>query len=137
MILLLDIGPWVALMCKNDRYHQWSRDQFAVHRGPFLTCEAVVAETCFFISRGGFDPAKALMFIERGAVQMAIDLQAEVAPVRALFERYENVPASLADACLIRLSELHVASRVLTIDRDFRIYRRRGRQALDLVIPDA
>ena len=49
--------------------------------------------------------------------------------VRALFERYDNVPASLADACLLRLSELHEPCKVFTLDRDFQIYRRHGRRA--------
>ncbi len=135
MKLLLDTGPWVALMCRDDRYHDWARQQFASHPGPLLTCEAVVAETCFLLSRGGFDPGKALRLVERGVVQVAMSLQAEIAPVRALFERYDNVPASLADACLVRLAELHEPSRVLTLDGDFRIYRRHGRKAIGVISP--
>jgi predicted nucleic acid-binding protein len=81
--LLLDTGPWVALMCRDDRYHDWARQQFASHPGPLLTCEAVVAETCFLLSRGGFDPGKALRLVERGVVQVAMSLQAEIASVRA------------------------------------------------------
>jgi predicted nucleic acid-binding protein len=135
MKILLDTGPWVALMCRDDSYHAWARTQFASHPGPFLTCEAVVAETCFLLARGGFDPAKALMMIERGAVQVAMNLQDETTPVRALFERYDNVPASLADACLIRLAELYEPSRILTLDGDFRIYRRHGRKTIALITP--
>ncbi|MFM8766510.1 MAG: hypothetical protein ACKOD9_01640, partial [Rubrivivax sp.] len=86
-------------------------------------------------AKGGFDPSKALMMIERGAVQVAMSLQDEITPVRALFERYDKVPASLADACLIRLAELHEPSRILTLDGDFRIYRRHGRKAIALITP--
>ena len=135
MKILLDTGPWVALMCRDDSHHAWARTQFASHPGPFLTCEAVVAETCFLLARGGFDPSKALMMIERGAVQVAMSLQDEITPVRALFERYDNVPASLADACLIRLAELHEPSRILTLAGDFRIYRRHGRKTIALITP--
>ena len=94
-----------------------------------------MAETCYLLARGGFDPAKALMMIERGVVNVAMSLRDEIAPVRALFQRYDNVPASLADACLIRLAELHEPSRVLTLDRDFRIYRRHGRKTIALITP--
>jgi predicted nucleic acid-binding protein len=135
MKILLDTGPWVALMCRDDGHHPWAREQFASHAGPFLTCEAVVAETCFLLARGGFDPAKALMMIERGVVQVAMSLEKEITPVRALFERYDNVPASLADACLIRLAELNEPSCVLTLDSDFRIYRRHGRKTIALITP--
>lgn len=135
MKLLLDTGPWVALHCRDDGHHAWSRAQFASHPGPFLTCEAVVAETCFLLARGGFDPAKALALVERGVVQIAMSLHDEMASVRALFERYDNVPASLADACLIRLAELYEPSRVLTLDSDFHVYRRHGRKTIGLITP--
>lgn len=135
MRVILDTGPWVALLCRDDRHHAWARAQFAQMAEPLLTCEAVVAETCFLLARAGFDPAKALMLIERGVVQVAMSLSEEIAPVRALFQRYENVPASVADACLIRLSELYEPCRVMTLDSDFHIYRRHGRKAVPLLMP--
>lgn len=135
MHLLLDTGPWVALLCRDDRYHEWAKAQFAQFPGPFLTCEAVMAETCFLLARASFDPAKALSLVERGVVQIAISLADEIAAVRGLFQRYDNIPASLADACLIRLAELNEPCRVLTLDSDFHIYRRHGRKSIPLIIP--
>ncbi|MFT3792235.1 MAG: PIN domain-containing protein [Rudaea sp.] len=133
--LILDTGPWVALHCRDEKHHSWAKAQFAVTEQPLLTCEAVVAETCFLLARGGFDPAKALQLIERGVVKIAMSLDEEIATVRALFERYDNVPASLADACLIRMSELFDPARVLTLDGDFHIYRRHGRRVIPVVTP--
>jgi uncharacterized protein len=51
------------------------------------------------------------------------------------FRRDDNVPASLADACLIRMSELFDRCRVLTLDSDFRIYRRHGRKVIPVWSP--
>ena len=133
--LLLDTGPWVALHCSDERHHGWARSQFARHAGPFLTCEAVVAETCFLLARAGFDPGKALALIERCVVRIGMTLGDELASVRSLFERYDNVPASLADACLIRMSELYEPSLVVTLDSDFQIYRRHGRKVIPLIRP--
>ncbi len=135
MQIILDTGPWVALLCRNDKHHHWAVEQFATHQGPFLTCEAVVAETCFLLARAGFDPSKALALVERGVVQVALSLQEQITSVRTLFERYDNVPASLADACLIRLSELHEPCRVLTLDSDFHVYRRHGRKTIPVIAP--
>ncbi len=135
-MLLLDTGPWVALHCSDERHHGWAKTQFAQHAGPFLSCEAVVTETCFLLARGGFDPAKALALLERGVVRIGMSLSEEASAVRKLFERYDNVPASLADACLIRLSELYEGSRVLTLDSNFHIYRRHGRKSIPLLRPD-
>jgi predicted nucleic acid-binding protein len=100
-----------------------------------LSCEAVVAETCFLLKRSGFDPSLALQFIERDAVQLPFTLQQHTASVSSLFKRYENVPASLADAALIRMAEIHDSPLLLTTDSDFRIYRRHGRQTIPLVCP--
>jgi uncharacterized protein len=55
--------------------------------------------------------------------------------VSTLFKRYENVPASLADASLIRLAEIHDAPVLLTTDSDFHIYRRHGRQTIPTISP--
>ena len=135
--LLLDTGPWVALHCRGDSHHAWAKAQFAAHAGPFLTCEAVVTETCFLLARAGFDPARALMLLERGAVQIALSLESQIAPVRKLFERCDNVPASLADACLVRMSELFEPCSILTLDSDFGIYRRHGRKTIPVMSPHA
>ncbi len=137
MRLILDTGPWVALHCKDERHHAWAKAQFATTHEPLLTCEAVVAETCFLLARAGFDPAAALGLVERGVVKIALSLDGEIETVRALFTRYDNVPASLADACLVRMSELYDPARVLTLDSDFHIYRRHGRKTIPLLTPTA
>ncbi|BDI03051.1 type II toxin-antitoxin system VapC family toxin [Sphaerotilus microaerophilus] len=134
--ILLDTGPWVALHCRDDHFHGWVCDQFARITGPLLTCEAVVAETCFLLARNGHDPAKALNLLGRGVVKVGMALGDEATSVQALFERYDNVPASLADACLVRMSELYEPCRVFTLDSDFHIYRRHGRKVIPLLRPE-
>jgi predicted nucleic acid-binding protein len=135
MAVLLDTGPWVALLSRNDTHHKWAVEQFRLLTPPVLSCEAVVAETCFLLKRSGFDPALALRFIERGVVQLPFVLQEQIGSVSSLFKRYENVPASLADAALIRLAEINDSPLLLTTDSDFHIYRRHGRQMIPLVTP--
>jgi predicted nucleic acid-binding protein len=135
MTLLLDTGPWVALLCRNDTHHKWAKQQFRVLTPPLLSCEAVIAETCFLLKRSGFNPALALQFIDRGVVQLPFSLQDQIASVSSLFKRYENVPASLADAALIRMAEIYDSPLLLTTDSDFHIYRRHGRQTIPLITP--
>jgi uncharacterized protein len=74
--------------------------------------------------------------LERGVIEVGLSLTKEATSVRSVFERYDNVPASLADACLIRMSELHDRCKVLTLDSDFHIYRRHGRKTIPLIRPD-
>jgi len=135
MHIILDTGPWVALHCRNDRHHAWAKARFSEYPPPFLTCEAVVAETCFLLARGGFDPSRALALIERGVIEVAMTLNDQIHAVKSLFDRYGNVPASLADACLIRLSELYEPGKILTLDSDFHIYRRKGRKVIAVIKP--
>ena len=68
-------------------------------------------------------------------VQLPFALQEQIGAVSSLFRRYENVPASLADAALIRLSEITDAPLLLTTDSDFHIYRRHKRQTIPLISP--
>jgi len=135
MTVRLDTGPWVALLSRNDTHHKWAVEQFRLLHPPLLSCEAVVAETCFLLKRSGFDPSLPLQFIERGVVQLPFVLQEQIRSVSALFKRYENVPASLADAALIRLAEINDSPLLITTDSDFHIYRRNGRKTIPLVTP--
>lgn len=133
--MLLDTSPWVALPSRNDTHHRWTVEQFRRLPPPLLSCEAVVAETCLLLARSGFDPALALQFIGRGAVPLPFALQQQINAVSSLFKRYANVPASLADAALIRLAEIMDAPLLLTPDSDFQIDRRHGRQTIPLLCP--
>lgn len=134
--ILVDTGPIVALLSRNDASHAWAREQFGAHPAPFFTCEAVLSECCFLLRRNGLDASAVLALLERGAVQIGMNLTDEAEPVRKLFQKYGNVPASLADACLIRMAELHDRSLVLTLDSDFHVYRRHGRRLIPLLRPD-
>lgn len=73
--------------------------------------------------------------LERGVIRIAINIQDEQADLRALMHRYRNRPMSLADACLVRLAEHHSDAEVLTLDSDFRIYRRHGNKVIPVVMP--
>ena len=52
-----------------------------------------------------------------------------------LLQKYADVPMSLADACLVRMTEVYSDPVLLTTDSDFRIYRRHGRQTIPSVMP--
>jgi predicted nucleic acid-binding protein len=131
----LDAGPLVAFLNRRDRYHAWATEQLAGVRPPLLTCEAVLSEACFLLRRldGAVDAVFRLL--ERGLICVGLRLADEAPSVRRLLARYRRVPMSLADACLVRLAELHADSAVLTLDHDFRIYRKSGRQTIPTLIP--
>ena len=73
--------------------------------------------------------------IEVGAIAIAFNLQDEATNVRVLMGRYESVPMSFADACLVRMAEQIPNSAVMTLDSDFKIYRKHRNEAIAVVLP--
>jgi predicted nucleic acid-binding protein len=95
----------------------------------------VVSEACFLLGRYSHGTAAVVSLIERGIIDVSFHLDAEIAPIVKLLSKYASVPMSLADACIVRMSELHRRLPIVTLDSDFRIYRRNGRQALPVLLP--
>lgn len=132
----VDTGPIVALLNARDRHHAWAKAAFAQLEPPLLTCEAVLTEACHLLRNAHGGNTAALALLRSGVLEIHFDLSSEAGAIQKLMERYESVPMSLADASLVRMSELDGRLRILTLDNDFHIYRRNGRQPLKLVIPD-
>jgi len=135
--VIVDTGPLVAFLHADDHFHDWAREQFGAFAAPFLSCEAVIAEACHLLRRMHNGPERLLALMERGAIQIDFSLAAEQSAVNALYKRYRDRPASLADMCLVRMTELHDACLVLTLDSDFHIYRRLGRRTIPVLHPDS
>ena len=133
--VLLDTGPLVALLDRRDHFHRWARTHFADIDPPLLTCEAVLAEACHLLRHLNGGATAVLDLLGRGAVKVAFSLEEEAAPVQELLARYANVPIALADACLVRMAELHAGSPVFTVDSDFSIYRIHGRRVVPMIRP--
>ena len=104
---------------------------------PLFTCEAVLAEAAFLMRRDGLDPEWLLEVVQRGAVRCEFSLESELAPIRASFHKYRDRAISIADASLVRMSELYPEAVVFTLDRDFLVYRRNGRQRIPIIAPFA
>lgn len=96
---------------------------------------AAISEACFLLKRDGQEAEKGFGLIEVGFLRSEFDLHAECRAVRDLMSRYREMPISFADACLLRMSEIHPDSVVWTLDRDFHAYRRHRRQTVPLVTP--
>lgn len=134
-LVLADTGPLVAALRKRDQYHGWTRAQLAAKPAPLVTCEAVLSEAFFLLQgvSGGRDALAAL--IDRGLLEVRFDFQDEHEATMRLLRKYSDTPMSFADACLVRMSELHRSSHVLTLDQDFTAYRRNGRERIPLIAP--
>ncbi len=132
---LMDTGPLVALLVANDHQHDWAVEQAKSAPATVSTCDAVISEALFLLQREGHDTDLLFDLVEAGFLRSDFDFHAQCAPVRALMRRYRTRPMAFADACLVRMAELHPSATVWTLDRDFLVYRKHGKQSLSLVAP--
>lgn len=132
---LVDCGPLVAFYNRKDRWHHWVWEQMGALSPPLFTCEPVLTEACFLLRRAETTPLVILQAVRQQTLQVDMDVETEVTAIEKLMGRYSDTPMSLADACLVRLSELHADCRVFTLDSDFLRYRRHGRQVIPLLAP--
>jgi predicted nucleic acid-binding protein len=131
--VLVDAGFLVALLSRRDGHHQWAAAQSGNFAPPWATCEAALSEAFHLLGARG---AAALMaLLRRDSLRLALDLGDQLEPVLKLMEKYADVPMSLADACLVRMTEALSDSLLLTTDADFRVYRRHSRQVVPCLIP--
>lgn len=131
--VIIDSSALVALLDSRDQHHRWAREAVAGLLLPWLTCEAVVVE-CFFLLAQP-EAARLIRLLGDGRVRVAYGLRDEGKPVFELMHKYADVPMSLADACLVRMTETLPDPLVLTTDADFKIYRRHSRQMVPCLMP--
>ena len=132
---IVDTGPLVGYLADGSEHHDWVCEQWKKLKPPMLTCEAVLTEAAFLLKREGREPDPLFALLERGVLRVSLEIEDQLADLRTLMRRYRERPMSLADACLVRLSEVHPGHVVFTFDRDFKIYRRHGNKVIPVLMP--
>jgi uncharacterized protein len=133
--VLLDTGPLVAYFNPRDEHHLWSVETFKQIHFPLLTCEPVLSEAFYLLSGSPAGQDRLADFCALDVLQINFRLLDNLAEVRALLNKYRNLPMDLADACLVHLADKHRGAALITTDRDFLIYRTRSRRQIPLIAP--
>jgi predicted nucleic acid-binding protein len=133
--VLMDTGPLVASLNRRDRYHRWAEARLSELEPPISTCEPVLAEACFLLRDTPGGGAAVLTLVERGVLLVDFQVTPHARSLATLMTKYADVPMSLADACLVRMTELDGSRAVMTLDGDFLRYRRHGRQVIPVMMP--
>jgi predicted nucleic acid-binding protein len=129
---IADSGLIIAALDERDAHHAWARKILENESPPWYTCEVVLAEIC--ASLGTADPA--LEMLRVGDLEIAFQIADNGAEVLALAKKYRDQKMDLADACVVRMSELFDDSVVYTVDKtDFSVYRRHSRRPIRCVFP--
>ena len=133
---MADTGPLVALLNRREGYHDWASAQWTQISPPLMTCEAVLTEAHYLLR--DIPPCKEALIemVRRGHLALPFHLAENAEAIALLLRKYADVPMSLADACLVRMAELYPDSHVLTLDRDFRIYRKDRSRVVPTIMPE-
>jgi predicted nucleic acid-binding protein len=132
--VLVDAGFVIALLSSRDSHHKWAVTRASELPPPWSTCEAVLSESFHLLAGRGAASLGALL--RRRALMVTFEFAENLEPVLKLIEKYSDVPMSLADACLVRMTETLADPVILTTDEDFRVYRRHSRQVVPCVTPE-
>jgi predicted nucleic acid-binding protein len=136
MIYLLDTGPIVAAFRRpedKDPFTPWAAKLLRSLPYPLFTCDAVLTEAAHFLR----SPAKLLEAVERGLLVSRFDTQTAAPRLAELVAKYADRSMDFADACLVYMSEQTKECTIVTIGRaDFAVYRRHGREAIPLLLPN-
>ena len=98
-----------------------------------FTCEPALTEALHLVGSRGAPAIKEML--RRGALLLSFNLADELAVALSLMDKYASVPMSLADACLVRMTEILPEPVLVTTDTDFKIYRRHSRLVVPCLMP--
>lgn len=135
-LVILDTSALIAFVRKQDRYHPWAIKAWQDIAPPMLTCESVLSEVCFLLKNETLGLEAVFDMLKNDVIDVSFSFREEVSNIKSLMSRYNSVPMSFADACLVRMSELVVGSSIITLDSDFRIYRQHRDRAIPVIMPD-
>ncbi len=121
--VLLDTGAIVALLDRSEKFHQACAQAVQELEAPLITCEAVIAESCYLLRNLPGAPEAVIENVAAGVFQISFQLSREAVGVKQVLRKYGDRKIDLADACLIRLADDFETADILTLDKDFAIYR--------------
>jgi predicted nucleic acid-binding protein len=113
----------VALLDRSEQHHRECVDAVSALEAPLITCEAVIAESCYLLREIRGAVSAVLENVDRGIFQISYRLRGNTSGVLKLIRKYADVPMDFADACLVDMASDYQSGRILTLDADFRIYR--------------
>lgn len=132
--VLLDTGVIVALLDRSEKRHKACAAAVQEVEAPLITCEAVIAESCYLLRNLAGASEAVVANVVAGIFQIPFQLSQEAAAVQQVLRKYRDRRIDLADSCLIHLADEFGTGDILTLDGDFSIYRW-GRNKAFRVLP--
>ena len=135
--VLVDTGPLVAILSRNDEYHEACVQQLHEMTGPLLTCWPVITEAAWLLRGSSPVVQRLLQSLEGNFLELLPLGGNEAKAIAAIVKRYEDIRPQLADAALVYLAQRERIDTIFTLDhRDFSIYRSAAKRSFR-IIPEA
>src|SRR5690348_2149015 len=99
---ILDAGPLIAVLNRRDQHHDWAIKTLERLGPPFHSCPEAIAEAAALTGQ----PSAVVEMIDAGEIVLGFDLAEQAAGVLLLLNKYAHLQMDLADACIVRMSEL-------------------------------
>src|SRR5438477_6831291 len=99
---ILDAGPLIAALSRTDAHHSWAREALERIGPPFYSCPEAMAEAAAMTG----SPVAIVEMIEAREIILDFDLAQHTKEVLRLLKKYADRKMDLADACIIRMTEV-------------------------------
>ncbi len=131
--IIIDSGPLIALFDSSDIFHHQSVEFVKANKYPLITTIASITEVLHLLDFNRNAQIDFLEWISRGGVEIYKIQNEDFDRLKQLTEKYRDLPMDFADSCLVYLAEQLSINTIATIDRDFTIYRIKGRKKFKVV----
>ena len=132
--ILIDSGPLIALFDASDKYHNKAVNFIKSNKYPLVTTIASITETLHLLNFNRNAQIDFIEWIHQGAVEIQNIESDDFGRIKDLTEKYRDLPMDFADSCLVYLAEKLSLNTIATIDRDFSIYRIKGRRKFKVIL---
>lgn len=132
-LILIDAGPLIALFDSSERHHRPVRAFLKKRPWRFVSTLAVITEVSHILDfdyRAQKDFYRWVML--KGVIISDIN-QNDFPRIAELTQKYADLPMDFADATLVVTAEKTGIRRIISLDRDFNVYRLPGKEAIQNV----
>lgn len=120
---LVDAGPLVAFYNQRDKHHAQICEYFKTCTYHLVTTDGCIAEVMYALSSSKVQSSFS-KDIGQGVWQREALQDSDFKRIAELFNKYSDLPADFADLSLVVISERLNIPQIVTLDRDFDVYRR-------------
>jgi uncharacterized protein len=132
--ILIDSGPLIALFDSSDKYHLKVIEFIKQNQFPLVTTIASITEVLHLLDFNRNAQIDFLEWVSRGGIEVHNIENSDFQRLKELTEKYNDLPMDFADSCLVFLAEKLSINTIATIDRDFSIYRIKGKKKFKTIL---